>query len=317
MESLGFDESAFDSSVRPDHPQRSHVTTTVETVVGKHTKKGVEGLWDSTVIDAPTLEEWRPAEMAGVLQGRGFRWTTVVFSLSLVIGLGFGGYWLYQRPSQEAASAAGNVSTEAGELIAELAGVIQVTGQLAAGTLDADYVAALSSADDSARELFTSSAALSGDQASLKSGASQAASAALADTQRIRDAMAYRMSVESALIRPDFVTDPGLTTIPEAAFAFSEWRSSLEDVANRLPSGVSDELDSALESLLAGLASAQPDYTDALAADDGFEANRLMTAIDAEIDEYTELIGDVFGRIALDIDASILETRLALDELVG
>ena len=321
MESLGFLESPFDASEaiyrEPEAPQPQRPQTTVETLVGKHTKKGIEGLWDTTVIDAPSLADWRPQDLGRVLQRRRIRWTPVVVTALAVIGLLYLGYWLYRQPSAQAAAARNTVASHAAQLSSSLDPAIALAGQLVGTQIDPDYVSILGRVDDSARELLTSSAALSDADDTIRQLASAASAQALADSQRIRDAAAFRLTLEPALATPELVTDPSLTDVAAATLEFGEWRAHLVDIISALPMTVDEKLGIQLDEFLAGLPQTQRSYVDALQDNDGVGAARVLTGIDRDLDELRQRLYAAYDATVTQLQMSMKESQAELARLVG
>ena len=326
MESLGFLESPYDSSgvtyhepsrAIPPKPAPSRPQTTIETVVGKHTRKGVEGLWDTTVIDAPSLADWRPQDLGLLLQRRQIRWTSVVVTALAVIGLLYLGYWLYQQPSAKAEVAREAVSSHAAQLSSSLDPAIALAGQLIGGQIDSDYVSTLGRVDDSARELFTSSAALSDTDDSIRQLASDASSQALADSQRIREAAAFRLTLEPVLTMPELETDPSLTDVATATLAFGEWRAHLADVTEPLPRTIDEQLSLQLDEFLASLRRAQRQYGNALQDSDGVGANRVLDGLEADLESLRQRLYSAIDGIVTDLQMSMKATQAELASLVG
>lgn len=326
MESLGFLESPYDSTnvtyqepfeAIPTSSSFSPPQTTVETLVGKHTRKGIEGLWDTTVIDAPSLVDWRPQDLGRILQRRRIRWTPIVITALLVFGLLYLGYWMYRQPSAQAAAAREAVSSHAAQLSSSLEPAIALAGGLIGGQLDADYVNTLSQVDDSARELFTSSGALSGSDDTIRQLASATSSQALADSQRIREAAAYRLTLEPILRMPELVTDPSLTDIAAATLAFGDWRAHLAEVTEPLPRTVDEQLSAQLDEFLASLRRAQRQYVNALEDDDGISATRVLDGLESDLDNLRQRLYSAFDSIVMDLKTSMKDTQADLARLIG
>lgn len=324
MESLGFLESPYDSTEPTYHepveplPARSpQAQTTVETLVGKHTRKGIEGLWDTTVIDAPSLADWRPQDLGRVLQRRRIRWTPVVITAVAVIGLMYLGFWLYQRPSEQAEAAKETVASHAAQLSSSLDPAVDLAGQLVGGQFSSDYVSTLGQVDDSARELFSSSAALTGSDDELRQLASEASSQALADAQRIRDAAAFRLTLEPALNLPQFETDPSLTDPAKASQDFGEWRAHLADITEPLPRTVDEQLSIQLDDFLDSLRRSQRQYVNALQDHDGIGAERVLNDLEADLNNLRQRLYSTYDGIVTNIQMSMKQTQERLAELVG
>ena len=278
---------------------------------GKHLNVPTEPL-------APTLADWKPSPTSKRLQKRDLRWTMVLVSLLILSSTVVAGYWLYQRPVQQATAARAAVSADAHNLSDALDGVGEVVSLLAAPVLgNIDYTSPLSTSDDAARDLFASSAKLTPTGNSDRLAATDAAGIGLDVSRMAGNAMAYRLALEPVLTLPAFETDPGLTDLVTATEEFGAWWARFDQVVTALPQGVAPDLTTRLTMLGTMLESWQTAYVDALRLVDGSGAAIVMADLQAELDEIRAELLISFGALGAEASEQLHQASQRLDLLVG
>ena len=315
MESLGFSEAPFDSSLRrPASARTTLVTTRPAPKTGKH----VEDLWDSTELHAPALVDWKPSSTSKRLHKRNFRLTVVLGTLVVLVGAAAFAYWIYQRPVKEAAIARAAVAADATDLSVALEGVAEVVVLLPSPHIDnINYSTILSLSDDAARNLFASSADLTQGSALDRATATDVAGIALDISRTTGHAMAYRLALEPALTLPVFETDPGLIDLVGATEEFGAWWARFDEIVTALPQGVVPDVTDSSTTLLADLESWQAGYVDAIRVEDAPAAAAVLAELQAELDKiHAELLVSSEA-LSAEVSALLAHASQRLASLVG
>lgn len=322
MESLGFiDTPALVSSTprRPQPPPPVAETRLVRR--GRHlapTGDPVRDLWDTTVLDSPSLERWTPAsEGVTRLTGRDFRWTLLALTGAvLLIALGLG-YWLYDSSAGTEDGIGLELRGQASALdqgLDELRRVAMALPQ-AADPSEPAYEA-LSSVDQAARALFDELSELPPGHPA-RSDAAASVELALEAVRSIRETSVFSTALGPVLIAPDFETDPTLIDITTATEDVLGWRAGLEAVVDSLPSGTDGAAITWLQSMDQGLNRFQQDYLDALADRDAAAAMSAVAALEGFLeDTRSRLVLEVSQRTG-EVVALIERASALLSPLLG
>ena len=315
MESLGFSEAPFDSSLRrPVLPRTTLVTTRPSPNTGRH----VEDLWGSIELHAPALVDWKPSSISRRLHKRNFRWTAVFGTLVVLVGASAFAYSAYQRPLEEATAARTAVVADANDLSNALEGVAEVVSLLAAPHItNINYSTTLHASDNAARDLFASSADLSEGRSLDRATAVDAAGIALDVSRMTGNAMAYRLALEPALTLPVFETDPGLIDLVAATEEFGAWWARLDEIVTALPQGVAPDVTDSSTALLAVLESWQAGYVDAIRVEDAPAAAAVLADLQAELDEIRVDLLVSSKALSAEVSARLDHARQRLGSLVS
>jgi hypothetical protein len=264
-----------------------------------------------------TLNGWKPAATDPGLSRRNIRWSTVLISLFIAVGLGAGAFWIYQRPDTSTV-AVEDVTRQAAVVSSALGSLQPLVAQLDATSQANDSSsAAVLKLNEAARELFTLAGALPESASDTRVLASDAASFALNSSRKMLDTGAFYAALEPALIPPALETDASLVDLTAATQDFSNWRAYMSTVAGALPAGVSSGVSTQLSLLLASLDAVQSEYLDALRAPGRFEAKLILDEISHELDLIRFSLDDAMSGAAVGIQADIDIALEKLAALVG
>lgn len=314
MESLGFFDSPYDSSVKQVVTSTTRLVTTMPAeTTGNH----VTDLWESTELHAPSLADWVPQRAAKHLKlRRNFRWSMLLGLFLLLAGVSGIAYWIYQRPAEVAADATAAVVADAGALNEALSGVSAVAEGLN-GTIPAGYVDTLNRSDEAARALFARSADLPETEIATRSAAADAAGLAAEASRSLGDAAAFRTALEPVLIVPAFETDPDLIDLTTATAEFGTWWAQMDRVGAALPQGVSAETITSFDSIRNEFETVQGAYIDALRLGDGATAAEILTHLQAELDGVRAELTAAMDSIASTATDQLTKAEAVLADLLG
>lgn len=297
MESLGFMDAPSRSwTTPPSQPaesesKSSQISVLVPVPIGRHSQNGHTGemvtdMWETTELHAPSLEDWVPQTFGSKhLGGRRFRWPMLLLAVVLTVAVAGIGYRLYSQPAAAAASAFGEVRSEAEALNASLRQVAPLVDDIDLDRLpEANRDASVyMEMGDQARAMFAASASLPSDDSSARTVAAEAAGMAIDASEQLMDVTTYRTALEPALTLPILETDPDLTDLTTATEAFTEWRTGFGSVQAALPTNVAPQASAALEQLSAGLDQTQEAYLEAMRTDNRGAAVEALGKLRAEL----------------------------------
>jgi hypothetical protein len=294
--------------------------------VGRHSRNGratgemVTDMWETTELHAPSLEEWAPQAFGSKhMGGRRFRWPMLLLLITGTLAMAGVGYWLYRQPADEAATARGEVRSEAEALTVALEDVSPLVDDLDLDRLpeanrDASVYLAMG---DRARSMFAASADLPADDSSGRSVAAEAAGLAIDASKQLMDITTYRTALEPALILPLLDTDPDLTDLATATDAFTQWRTAFEAVSTALPDNVAPQASAALDRLTANLDQTQAAYLDALGTDNRGAAVEALGALRADLQEVRHAMITDVGAVSVAVSGLIDQAQDDLARLLG
>lgn len=315
MESLGFFDtpSAASTHAPPVTTSSEPITTQAVAVL----ERPDPAHSDFSASQTQTLTTWEPASTDPGLNRRNIRWSAVLISLVIAVGLGIGAFWIYQRPDTSAV-AVDDVAKQAAVVSSSLDSIQPFVAQMdSTSQVDDSTSAAVLQLNEAARDLFSLAGALPDTAADTRVVASDAASLALNSSRKLLDTGAFYAALEPALIPPALETDASLVDLTAAAQDFSSWRAYLTTVAAALPVGVSSGVNTQLSLFLASLDSVQSDYLDALNAPGRFEAKLVLDSITHELDVIHLSLDDAMSGAAVGIQTDIDMAQEKLAELVG
>ncbi|MGH8949967.1 MAG: hypothetical protein ACRDX9_00940 [Acidimicrobiia bacterium] len=336
MESLGFiDAPARVWSTPPPavasngngSSHESYSTTGLVTLpTGKHSRHAeptgelVRDIWDSTDLDAPSLVDWAPEGFGTKHLGRRrFRWPMLLALIALALTVAGAALWLYREPSNDAATALGQVQSEA----VALSNAIDVISPLV-DDLDADRLPEANQdasiffdMGERARSMFAASASLPADDTGDRSAAAEAAGLAIEASRQLMDTTAYRTALEPALTLPPIETDPALADLTAATEAFTEWRTGFESTRDALPVDVAAQASSALDDVISGLETTQTTYLDALATGNRTAAVEAIGSLRADLQSVRHSMLVDIGAVATTVSTLLDDARAELDRLLG
>lgn len=261
------------------------------------------------------LAGWSPEDVGNRLSGSNIRWGLVVIVTLAVAGMAAFGYWLWQRPAVEAQASQQAVVAQAEGLTAKLPSLDEINGALTADQAGMDSTT-LDGVETQARTLFEASGALP-STGSMRTAASQAASATLDGVRLVRNAAAYRAALTPALTAPVLETDPELIALDEAARAFGVWQHDFDEVRTALPEGVLSEVTQELDILSGELAAVMSRYVDALREDDQPAAQSVLLDLTNRLSQVGRSLDDSLENIQERVGNRITEAGNALDRIVG
>lgn len=334
METLGFLEApsrtwttppaqlpVMDQGVDNDEP-----TGLIALPVGRHSRHAqpsgelVRDIWDSTDLNAPSLLDWSPETFGSKhLGGRRFRWPMILLVFVLATGALAGGFWLYQEPNSAAESAMGQVRSDAEALTEEIDAISPLIDDLDADRLpEASRDASVFfQVGERARAMFAASVGLPAHDAGARAATAEAAGLVIEASRQLMDITAYRTALEPALILPLLETDPGLTDLPTATEAFTEWRSGFENVRAGLPSDIAPEANTALEALIADLEVVQTEYLDALQAGSRSDAVQVIGTLRANLLSVRQTMLSDVAKVTSAAGDMLDRSSTVLADLVG
>lgn len=257
---------------------------------GRHvapTGDPVRDLWDTTVLDAPSITDWQPElEVMRRLVGRDFRlgaWAVLL--IMLLVGAGAGYVWMtWSRTSSQAVTA--SVEESVARLATSLEGLRSVADRLSAADASASLqdISAPLEVEAAGRSLFAELALLPADHPD-RAPLADAVESALESASLVREALAFRLALEPALALPELETVPELVEIEVAAGELIAWRSGYETVTGALPAGVADVTLQSAVSVASELASVQSDYLEALGRGDRAGAVQVLGVLRRRLQE--------------------------------
>ena len=346
MESLGFIDAPDRSWTTPPQPSSAHLTAQnghplnghnghnghsqitglVEVPTGRHSRNGqptgelVTDIWATTELDAPSLVDWVPHAFGTKHLGRRrFRWPVVVSLVAIALIAAAAVFWLYRDQATSAATALGEVRTEAEALSVAIDEVAPLVGDLDLERLpeanqDASVYLRMG---ETARAMFAASAELPAEDSADRSVAAEAAGLAIDASRQLMDVTAYRTALEPALTLPLLETDPSLTDLTNATEAFTEWRTGFEAVRAALPTGVAMEASAALDHIVAGLDATQTAYLDAIRTDNRTVAVEVLGTLRSDLQGVRQAMLTEVGAISDSVSGLIDQAEDNLDRLLG
>lgn len=302
MESLGFFEDT--------------VTRTTSWTTGTGTAAPV-----AQAVAEPRVDPFDTWEVTAVnkrlITGK-IRWSTIIGVLMICAGIAGIAAWFYQRPVELAKEALAEVAVSAQALEPALLLLQDANNQvLLDGSSATSITSILLDVDGKARDLFESSASLSSSQTTARSRAADAATDALGASRLLGDSLAFQAAVVPILALPEFVTDPNLTALDEAARAFGEWQARFDGVRSALPDGVMSAVTVELAVISGELAATQSRYLDALRSDDPAAAAATFGELSARLEAAYELLNEGMAETQAKVTARIAGALAAIDSLVG
>lgn len=265
LESLGFSDSAHVWSDSPRPVPLMHL-----------------GPQSAPPTEPDLLADWQPTEVGGRLTGRNFRWSLVVAPLLLAGAVAAFGWWLYQRPIENAQASSEAVVAQAETLQATLPAL----EELNSGLLKLDEtteIGALTAVDTAARDLFSGSGDLDPTNAGARSAAASASSAALEASRLTGDAHAYQLAVAPILLTPEMITDPEAIALDDAARTFGDWQLTFDDTRTALPAGILADVTVQIALISEDLPMLLTDYVEALRADSQDGADAVLDQLAARL----------------------------------
>lgn len=229
-----------------------------------------------------SLLDTAPTEVPSLGGGR-MRWSVALLSVLIAVSSLATGWWLYRQPQVAAEAATADLDSKATSLVQALVATDLVLTRLeqGAGAIEAEDT--LAGLDRAARDLFAAAAALPATMADERTQATTAAASALEVERALEAAMAFGGGLTAGLLEPRLETDPALSSISDAALAFTDWRTDLAEMAATLPPDAAPVTAAALGALLDGLDGYQTRYLDAMREQDAEAAATTVAALVAEI----------------------------------
>jgi hypothetical protein len=261
-----------------------------------------------------TVADWQPGDFEDQLTGRDLRWGLLLTSVLILLGIGAAGFWLYQRPSAEAAASTRAVLQSAEQLESSLGGLETFNADLTNTDEESD-TSLLFVADAAARALFEVSGDLPASESDRRSSAAAASSATLDGVRLAEDAYAYRLAVYSMLVAPELETDHNLIELDEAARSFGDWQLRFDDVRTVLPDGVLPEVTEQLDVLSGDLTAMLGDYVAALRVDDSGAATTVLNTLSTRLQDVRDELEAATVETQARVEQRLSETRAALGAL--
>ncbi|HIE21624.1 MAG TPA: hypothetical protein EYP73_03365 [Acidimicrobiia bacterium] len=259
--------------------------------------------WDSTTVDSR------------LLKGR-VRWGLAITLTLLVAGLSVLALWLYRQPQVAAAQGLLQTQEIAADLDARLSALEDLNRSLLGDDLDpTEATSVLLAVDESARDLFRSSAELTSAPSAIRSRAADAAGEALDAASQLGDLIAYQAAIAPFLAAPQLETDPTLISLEEAARLFGEWRAELDQVRAALPDGVLPEVATELTLVSAEMDTFQRQYLDSLRTGTG--ATGALEALSRRLAEVEQSLEEALISGQAEVAARIERSRDDLEALLG
>ena len=259
--------------------------------------------WDSTTVDSR------------LLKGR-VRWGLAITLTLLVAGLSVLALWLYRQPQVAAAQGLLQTQEIAADLDARLSALEDLNRSLLGDDLDpTEATSVLLAVDESARDLFRSSAELTSAPSAIRSRAADAAGEALDAASQLGDLIAYQAAIAPFLAAPQLETDPTLISLEEAARLFGEWRAELDQVRAALPDGVLPEVATELTLVSAEMDTFQRQYLDSLRTGTG--ATGALEALSRRLAEVEQSLEEALISAQAEVAARIERSRDDLEALLG
>lgn len=303
MESLGF----FEDSV-------TRTTWSNGTVVAS------PGAQTATVAqpDVDPFDDWQTTAIEKRLVTGNIRWSSIIGVLLICAGVAGIAAWFYQRPVELAKEALAELAVTAQALEPALLLLQDANDQvLLDGSGATSITSTLLDVDGKARDLFESSAALPSSQTTARSRAADAASEAIDASRLLGDSLAFQAALVPVLALPEFVTDPNLIALDEAARAFGEWQARFDGVRSALPAGVMSPVSIDLAVISGELGATQSRYLDALRSDDPAAAAATFDGLSARLETAYLVLSEELAQTQARVSVMIASALAAIDLLVG
>ena len=262
-----------------------------------------------------TVADWEPEDIGSRLTGGNTRWSIVVVSVLVVVGIGGLAYWLYQRPVAQAEASLATLSTEAGRLSEALPTLEAFSASLTASA--SANSTELFEVDEAARALFNASGDMAGSSSQLRSAAAAAATSALDGARLAGDAGSYRLAVTPILVAPDLETDPNLIELDDAARSFGGWQLRFDEVRTALPNQTMTATTEQLDILSGDLPAFLTRYMGALRQDDQNLADEVVSELSSRLGVIEEQMTTSLGEIQTRVTDRIAETERSLGIVLG
>jgi len=262
-----------------------------------------------------TVADWEPEDIGSRLTGGNTRWSIVVVSVLVVVGIGGLAYWLYQRPVAQAEASLATLSTEAGRLSEALPTLEAFSTSLTASA--SANSTELFEVDEAARALFNASGDMAGSSSQLRSAAAAAATSALDGARLAGDAGSYRLAVTPILVAPDLETDPNLIELDDAARSFGGWQLRFDEVRTALPNQTMTATTEQLDILSGDLPAFLTRYMGALRQDDQNLADEVVSELSSRLGVIEEQMTTSLGEIQTRVTDRIAETERSLGVVLG
>ena len=336
MESLGFIDAptrvwstpppAVTSNGNGTSNESPPTTGLVTLPTGKHSRHAeptgelVKDIWDSTDLDAPSLVDWSPQGFGTKHMGRRrFRWPMLLMLVVVALAVAGTALWLYREPSNDAATALGQVQSEAVALANAIDEISPLVDDLDADRLpEANQDASVFfDMGERARSMFAASASLPADDTGDRSAAAEAAGLAIDASRQLMDTTAYRTALEPALTLPLLETDPALTDLTTATEAFTEWRTGFQATRDALPVDVAAQTSAALDDLISRLETTQTAYLDALRTGNRTAAVEAIGSLRADLQSVRHSMLMDIGGVSTTVSTLLDEARTELRRLLG
>lgn len=303
MESLGFFEDT--------------VTRTTSWTTGAVTAVPVAQAVAVVEPQVDPFDTWEVTAVEKRLVTGKIRWSSIIGVLMILAGIAGIAAWFYQRPVELTKDALADLSVSAQALEPALLSLQQANNALTEGTRPVSVTATLLELDDLARDLFSSSAALPQTQTRARSRAADAASDALDASRLLGDSVAFQAAVIPVLALPEFITDPNLIALDEAARSFGAWQARFDGVRSALPDGVMSAVTVELGVISGDLGATQSRYLDALRSDDPSAAVLTLGELSARLEGAYGLLTEGIVETQAKVSARIASALAAIDSLVG
>ena len=303
MESLGF----FEDSVT----RTTWSNGTVVTSPGAQTATVAQPQVDP-------FDDWQTTAIEKRLVTGNIRWSSIIGVLLICAGVAGIAAWFYQRPVELAKEALTELAVTAQALEPALLLLQDANDQvLFDGSGATSITSILLDVDGKARDLFESSAALPSSQTTARSRAADAASEAIDASRLLGDSLAFRAALVPVLALPEFVTDPNLIALDEAARAFGEWQARFDGVRSALPAGVMSPVSTDLAIISSELGATQSRYLDALRSDDPAAAAATFDELSARLETAYLVLSEELAETQARVSVMIASALAAIDLLVG
>ncbi len=237
------------------------------------------------------FDDWEPAEFGERLTRGRMRWGLLTSMLVLFAGAAVAALWLFEQPREEARRIREALDLAIADTEAGLADFRDVSATIDQPTIDTAAInRALLDLEDDNRRMFSAAGALPSEQ-TLARGRVIEVSGTISQLQNIfSDLYTYRLAVLPVLVPPTLETDPTLTTLEDAATAFSEWEAKFNAVLAALPDGVLPDVSARLRGTASALPDIQSGYLDGLRTEDAEAAARAIGTLERSLAQSTAIL---------------------------
>lgn len=265
--------------------------------------------------------DWTPDDMSQRLPKGRVRWGLLTSMLIVFTGVAVAALWVYQLPQEQIRQARATMESSIAAVSSDLTTFRELNTALDAQTLDTSLVnRTLLSLEDSNRQVFAAAGALPQTDSAARARVIEA-SGTLSEAQRtFTEAYTYRLTVVPVLAAPGLETDPTLTTLEDAAAAFSEWQARFEEVRVALPEGTFSDVTLRMHGLGAAISQIQRLYLDGLRTGDQAAAAAAMATLNRSLNEVGSILFEQLAaskaRVALLIDEAMKDIE-AVPSMLG